>query len=492
MASRHDLRQSEAKTQSFKQLGTNTGTDLGSIVNKVNTEFDAPLKLSATFPTPNAVLNFQASTISTADGAKKALSPLKSQVHSLVASTINFQTQATSGATFVIAWPTNTIGYFRRAGFTLIGDGSIQVLFSPEVATQGALANAGSLFVKSGTALGYIELEATSASAFKTAGSVTDIIENAGIYRFGTGGSGGSGTGDANAFTENLKHRLMDSFFEYVTPCVFETDELTLIDSTTATFDLVDGVLSFDNGETFTSEQLFCPEFLASGDQSQNVEVHAEWFDTSTMDTNAVWEVSTDGTNFYTVTMTRQGLSNKFTGSVETGTTNNTSLLLRVTATTSCKLKAFGVFYDEQIGSVVPGISALEKVTFSGDSDIYSFTLTQFLPDANRLKVYDLKTGQVYRYTAFTLSGKTVTFPAGTFLVPGETVELLFDQSEGSGYDNSDSNSSLMAANHLGSEDTSIDKSVSGRGILIKNANGELKEIWLDEFNNLQITNPKG
>ena len=492
MASRQDLRQSEAKTQSFKQLGTTTGADLGSIVNKVNTELDAPLKLAATFPTANAVLNFQASKISTADGAKKALSPVKSQVHDLVASTINFQTQATTGATFVITWPTNTVGYYRRVGFTLIGNGNIQALFSAEAATQGALANPGALFVKSGTPLGYLELQATSTSAFKTAGSATNIIENAGIYRFATGGGGGSGTGDANSFTENLKHRLMDSFFEYVTPCVFETDELTLIGSTTGSFNLVDGTLDFTTGQTFTSTQLFSAEFLASGDTSQNIEVHIEWYDTSSMDSNAVWQVCTDGTNFYTITMTRQGLSNKFTGRVETGAVNNTTLKLKMTAAATCKLKAFGVFYDEQVGAVISGVSALEKVSFSGDANTTSFTLTKFLPDANRLKVYDLRTGQVYRYTAFTLSGKTVTFPSGTFLAPGETVELLFDQSEGSGYDNSDSNSSLLAANHLGSSDSSIDKAVAGRGILIKNAAGVMKEIWLDEFNNIQITNPKG
>ena len=46
MASKQDLRQSQAKTQAFKQLGTASGQDLGVIVDKINTEFDAPLKLS--------------------------------------------------------------------------------------------------------------------------------------------------------------------------------------------------------------------------------------------------------------------------------------------------------------------------------------------------------------------------------------------------------------------------------------------------------------
>jgi hypothetical protein len=489
MASRQDLRQSEAKTQSFKQLGTTSGTSLGTIVDKINTEFNSPLKISASFPTANALLNFEASKIAAGDGANEALSPLKSQVHTLVASTINFQTQTTSGATFIISWPTSTVGFFRRAGFSLLGNGSVQVLFSEEASTLAALSNPGALFIKTGVALGYIELQATSTSAFKTAGSASNIVENSGIFRFSTGGSGGSGTGDANAFTENLKHRLTNSYFQFVTPCVFETDELTLINSTTATFDLVDGVLKFTAaGQTFTSKQLFCQEFLDSGDNSVNVEVHVEWFDTTSIDTAALYEVSTDGTTWYTVPMTRQGQSTKYTGSVKTGTVSNTQLLLRVTGSASNKkLKAFGVFYDEQVGSVITGIQALQKFIFSGDANTFSFTLTNFLPDANRLKVYDLKTGQVYRYGAFTLSGKTVSFPAFTFLVPGDTIELLFDQSEGSGFDNSDQNGNLLASNSLGSMDNTVDKSIAGQGPIIRNKAGKRRMIYLDENDNIII-----
>lgn len=495
MASRQDLRQSQAKTQDFKQLGTTAGTDLGVIVDSINKELGAPLKLSASFPTANALLNFEASKIDVADGSNKAVAPLKSQIHDLPASSIDFQTQATSGATFIISWPTNTVGYFRRAGFSLLGNGSIQVLFSEEAATLDVLPNPGALFIKTGMALGYIELEATSESAFKTPGSVSNVIENSGVFRFAAGGSGGgSGTGDANAFTENLKHRLVNSYFEFVTPCVFETDELTLIDSTDATFDLVDGVIKFTGvGQTFTTKQLFCQEFLDSGDNSINIEVHTEWFDIASIDSAAVFEVSTDGITWFTVPMTRQGLSTKFTGSVKTGSTSNVELLLRVTSSAADKkLKAFGVFYCEKVGAVITGVEALQKFTFSGDSNITSFTLTNFVPDPNHLKVYDIKVGQVYRYGSFSLNGRTVVFPDHTFLVPGETIELLFDQSEGSGFDHSDHNANLLASNHLGSSDDTLDKSISGRGILIRNAAGILQEIWLDEFNNLNITNPKG
>lgn len=644
MASKHDLRQSQAKTQNFKQLGTVVGADLGSIVDKINTEFNSPLKLAATFPTANAVLNFETSIVDTGDGAKESLSPIKSQIYTIAASTVNFQTQATSGATFIITWPTNTIGFFRNVGFTLLGNGNIQALFSTEAATQGALPNPGALFVKSGVALGYVALEATSATAFKTAGSATNIIENASIYRFATGSGGGSGTGDANSFTENLKHRLTHSYYNFVTPNVFETAEETLISSATAAFDLVDGVYSFDAAESITSINMLCEEFLENEDDTRQIELHAEWFDESSMDSNAIYEASLNASAYEAITMERQGLSTKFTGSkllaipasatqysqatetqttelnasslrglakqvvvttkaainqlqlkivktgspsgsyiisivkdnagaptgdilyskialnstlsagtntitlndfrqilpaatywvvIETDTTYQSSfsagvtsiglrtttgtdsvyngttwsagsaslfyslaghpydLRIRITSSASGKkLKAYGVFYDETVGSVTEGYQALQKFTFSGDSNVYQFTVTNFLPNADHLKVYDITTGQVYRYGAFSVSGKVVTFASGTFSVAGETISLIFDQSEGVGYDYSDANNNVIASNHLGSTDATLDKSIAGRGILVRNSAGVLKEIWLDASNNLNITDP--
>jgi hypothetical protein len=151
------------------------------------------------------------------------------------------------------------------------------------------------------------------------------------------------------------------------------------------------------------------------------------------------------------------------------------------------KLKSFGIFYDETVGSVVTGYKDLQKFTFSGDDNTYQFTVTAFLPNPDALKVYDIKTGQVYRYPAFTLNGQTVEFNSGAFYVPGESVQLLFDQSEGSGFDNSDANASLLAANHLGSTDGTIDKSANGRGIYLRRPDGTLREICIDDSDNIVI-----
>lgn len=181
----------------LKSLGSTSREQIKSILTRLNNELESPLRLHATFPTPDAKLNFSASSINLGDGAKRSIPALKSQVFNLSASSIDFQTQAVVG-TFAITWPSSTVGMFRRAGFTLLSSGAIQVLFSAESATQGALANAGTLFVKSGIALGFIDLECTHASGkFKTAGSATDIIENSQINRFSSGSGGSSGSGSS-------------------------------------------------------------------------------------------------------------------------------------------------------------------------------------------------------------------------------------------------------------------------------------------------------
>jgi len=608
---------------------------------------ESPLGLYATWPTPDAKLNFWDASLKAGNDSYRVISSVKKQVFdSLSGLYINFQTQAVSNAAyFDLQWPTsNTVGKFRRIGFTLVGTGKIKVIFSDEYATEGALPNAGTLLVSGGQPLGYINVVCTnSAGFFKTATSATSIIENKKIFLFAAGGGGGSGTGDANSFTENLKHRLVSSYYNYVTPVVFSSIEQTMTSSATAVFDVVDGVYRYDSaGAEFKSINLFDSEFNSGDHDSRQVELHVEWLDAATMDSNAVCSVSLDNNTFEAVTMTRQGLSNKFTGSKlmavpsqvslfsQASTNQNTelnastlkgiakkisltqkmavngitvnlnkvgspsgsyivtlikdnsnsptgdvlyskialnstlsagantislsgfrsvlpigdywikiemddtyrssfvtgvtaisvqtqsggsdfvynastwsagtanmkySLLghiydLRVKVASSAsnkKLSAIGVFYDEDVGSVGVNTQALQKFTFSGDLNQSTFPITMFLPSADHLKVYDIKTGQVYRHGAFSIDGHNVVFPDGTFLASGNMIELLFDQSEGSGFDSSDENANLLASNHLGSTDATIDKSASGRGIYLRRPDGTLREICIDDSDNIVV-----
>lgn len=619
----------------------------------INAAFDQnngnPLRLYASNPS-DALLNIAPQEIQLADGIGKSAPPNSSTIPTVVASTLNFQTGATTGATFSgFTLPTSTIGYFRRVGFTLLASGTIQVIFTAEASSLGAVANPGTVFVKGSIPIGWVDIVATAATAFKTAGSATSIIENSvsgtsTIHVFGSGGSG-SGSGDANAFLETLKNRLIESSYTLLTPYIPSVDGESLKDgSSTATYSLVDGTINFTGVQNFISTQLAdSNEFLANTDALSQVELMVEWLSGS-VDTGATYQVARNGlsgtyqnismsrvgtTNLYrgqltladegtnqtlsnqtTVTAsndlnatTQQRLSQPFTiasgtkylaktvtvelaktgsptgyfyvqlvndnagnpstaasdvlcesfaQSISSLSAGNNSVVvdipdtylaagtyhivirtdsaytagyaggtkiawrgnasgstpyarqydgtswsvfstntmgytltgisidirIKIISSMTSKLAGIGLFYNAQTSGLSPSsVKQREVVSFSGSSNLNTFTLTKFLPDPDALKVYDVNTGQVYTYGAFSLNGYVVTFAAGQFNSPGQTLTLVFDQTIAGSFDNSDQNAALMAANHLGSTSATLDRSIAGLGLYLRSPNGTLFEI---------------
>lgn len=161
-------------------------------------------------------------------------------------------------------------------------------------------------------------------------------------------------------------------------------------------------------------------------------------------------------------------------------------LRVRVTSSTGSvltpvKLEGLGIFYDrEPLGISTSSLKQREVFSFTGASNTSTFTLTKFVPDPDLLKVYDVVTGQVYTHGAFTLSGMTVVFESGQFSSP-DNVTLVFDQTVGGSFDNSDLNGLLLSSNHLGSSDSSIDRSLAGRGIMMRSPDGTLYEITIQD-----------
>ena len=178
MSQKFDSRQTISHDVLANLLGID-GSTLKALLQSINKEFNAPLRISASSPA-DSKLNFQAAEIEAADLSAKNSGPIASLIPSVVASTIDFQTGTTTGATFSVTFPNSTVGFFRRVGFSLSSAGVIQVIFSPEVASFGAIANAGTVFVAGSLPIGWIDVEATAASPgrFKTRGSTTNIIEN--------------------------------------------------------------------------------------------------------------------------------------------------------------------------------------------------------------------------------------------------------------------------------------------------------------------------
>ncbi len=163
-------------------------------------------------------------------------------------------------------------------------------------------------------------------------------------------------------------------------------------------------------------------------------------------------------------------------------------LRLKITsATTSVKLDAFAVFYDKSVAKPANSVLPREVVTFSGSANTSTFTLTRFVPNPELLKVYDVTSGQVYSYGAFSLNGMQVVFSAGQFNAPGQTLTLVFDQTTGGAFDNSDLNALSLATNHLGDPTNTVDRSIAGRGIYLRRPDGTLREICIDNNDNITI-----
>jgi hypothetical protein len=204
-------------TPALYKIGTVAGDTLNTVLATVDMNTDAPMRMAAS-NTPDAVLNFSSSAVQQGDDAYITVPPISNSVPTVSASSVNFQTQATTGTTFSINWPASTVaGQYYRLGFTLLATGTIQGIFSPtpSLAYPGTLPDPGSLFVSGSLPIGYIDLEATSAtSQFKTANSATSIIENSKIYRFGSGGGTGSGegTGAAKSPADGFKALVYDTF----------------------------------------------------------------------------------------------------------------------------------------------------------------------------------------------------------------------------------------------------------------------------------------
>lgn len=154
------------------------GDRLEALLLSIDRELNTPLRLFATNPS-DSKLNIAASSILKSDGTAKSIPPIFVNVPNVPASTIDFQTGATTGALFNLTLPASTVGRFRRCVFSMNISGTITGTFSAESLTVGALANPGSLFPDEQLRIGWIDLQCTHVSGkYKTAGSASSVIEN--------------------------------------------------------------------------------------------------------------------------------------------------------------------------------------------------------------------------------------------------------------------------------------------------------------------------
>lgn len=157
---------------------------LSSDLAKIGKHLDFPLRLYSTGA--DAKLHIGPSIVSSGDGAGKVRPPVSALLNTSFAdSTIDFQSGAvspsgnvlTDGGTFTL--PSTTIGQFRTMVLSWRSDGKVDTHFSPAAASVGALEDVGLTFgaLLASQRIGYIVLQATASTAYKTANSSTSIVQ---------------------------------------------------------------------------------------------------------------------------------------------------------------------------------------------------------------------------------------------------------------------------------------------------------------------------
>lgn len=230
-------------------LGQPERSPLDSIFAAIQKRVNVPVRLFASFPTPDARLNFEPSRIEDADGAGRVAPPIGTTTPDSPLTYIDFQAQ-TFGPNVSITFPASTVGQFRRCAFTLDNTGTIIAAFSAEAASVGALVDPATLFVPGGQPKGWVDLECTNvAGMFKTAGSVTNIIENkvgstSRIFRIDGGGGGGGGgasiAGIAQTVSIGLGQDTINVVFPFALPSAVYVPQVQLknvLDANPAFFD---------------------------------------------------------------------------------------------------------------------------------------------------------------------------------------------------------------------------------------------------------------
>tara|TARA_R110000868_G_C10973188_1_gene771505 strand:+ start:45131 stop:48415 length:3285 start_codon:yes stop_codon:yes gene_type:complete len=342
--------------------------------------------------------------------------------------------------------------------------GQINVIF--QTVSNALLTSAPKAAFASGISLGQVFVQEDGA------GDVLDLSYT-NIIQMSVGGSGGGGDGDAFAFDREMDIKQYDNFYEYYTSIIFGRDEETLLDdgNSTGTFINADGLYELDTAQVLTTSNLFTPEFTARTIKSLIKDLVVDYADDASIDSAAVYEISIDGgVSYDIITMEQFVGTTRFIGRI-TLTDNATFDDLRVRITSSGddkKIENIAVFYNEMINGVIAGLKNIQKFSISGDDDVTDFVLNRFLPDPDLVKFRVAETGQTFVFPALSLSGYTVSVPAGTLEIPGESLTIVIDQLQGNSFDNSDENASIIAENGLGSMDDSLDKSSPGVGPILR------------------------
>lgn len=125
---------------------------------------DSPLRMRAG-DTPDSKVYFEPNSKVALDGTGLRTPPIKGQIPDLPLTSFDFSGSSANAGSFIGgSFPQVPGGQYIRAGFTLLSSGVIQVLWSTHAASLAALPNPGTIFAKTGQAVGYVDLESVNSS----------------------------------------------------------------------------------------------------------------------------------------------------------------------------------------------------------------------------------------------------------------------------------------------------------------------------------------
>lgn len=232
------------------------------------------------------------------------------------------------------------------------------------------------------------------------------------------------------------------------------------------------------------SQSLYNVESLVAGQQNITFAIGRHVLNNNTtyhisIETDAVYKASyVSGTDEVAIGFSGTSIVQKIEG-------RKLSLLLRYTAGSTSQLSGYGVYYGEE-GINANRVKRRNAFSFNGVDNLNEFQLT-WNADPEFVEVSDRITGQVWGVPSFELQNNKVVFPLNFFNGRDE-VYLVAKQVETGSYDGNPELKKIIIENHLGSNDASLDHSVSGRGPIVSTDVTAIKvELTIDENYNLVI-----
>jgi len=122
-------------------------------------------------------------------------------------------------------------------------------------------------------------------------------------------------------------------------------------------------------------------------------------------------------------------------------------LRVRITSSTVDRfISGFGLYYGIEPGVTTASQKLVQREFFAGSLNKTDFTLN-WLPDPDLIEVFDAYRGQVYVAAdgVFKINGFQIIFEPNTFNDPGEDILLIFRQTKGTSFDNSDQNANSIS-----------------------------------------------